>query len=313
MEIKSYVPEREFFKGKTEGGMRICHEEFSVVDPANDFLIVAYRGLDHRVGKRLTEEYGIPSSEIAFLQRALVKHRRALLKGKKRPILIYADFLESTGLLLAVAQERDTASVARILLHTGRTDFAISPSLARSTVATLQAEDEITYDQLQDIFFYLDRLTSDSPNFGVWTRALLAAKFAGCRLSETDLPTADLPISANDRARLTVFLLCTFLTLRLRDGKVRTNTDSDDPPRPFYRVRVEVVREPPKKKAPADLFPFLETPAFRSFSLTAEATRVVLEGAFNAVTAEITQKGIRSVQPSRFAIRVVLETFFENM
>ena len=303
MNIKSYVPELTLLENKAEQSARMFDEDLSVIDPASDFCTVACRGIGSAVGRSMTEAYGIDPAELAFLRHALASHKRILLRGKGRAVLLFADLLDATGLLLAAVPKLSAASAARLLRHLCRADFAITPALCAATGA-LQAEDKTSYDRLSELLYYTDRILSDDPNTGLWTRTLLTANFAGCLLETTSLPVHALTLSRDEQHRFTAFLLCAFLTLRNRDAAVqaRTSKDGQETNEICYQLQIQPLSDDGHKEHRLEL-PFSKILTLRDcFVSSLSNSETILEMRLHPAT----DRKIRAIEFFIFGIRLVL-------
>ena len=302
MNIKSYVPELTLFDRKDEQSARTFDEDLSVVDPANGFCAVACRGRGSAVGQSVAEAYGIDPDELAFLRRALTSHKRILLQGKRGAVLLFADLLDTTGLLLAAAPKISAASAARLLRYLCRADFAITPALSAATGA-LQAEDKTAYDRLAALLYYTDRILSDDPNTGLWTRTLLTANFAGCLLEATSLPVNTLALSRGEGHRLIAFLLCVFLTLRNRDATVAARAPEEGQGMDEIRYQLQIQPMSGGRGENRLELPFTQIPALRDcFVSTASDGETVLEMRLHPASGH----KIRATEFTLFGIRIVL-------
>lgn len=302
MNIKSYVPELTLLESKAEQSARTFDGDLAVIAPANGFCAVACRGRACAVGQSMTEAYGIDPAELAFLRHALASHKRILLQGKGGAVLLFADLLDTTGLLLAAVPKLSAASAARLLRHLCRADFAISPTLSAATGA-LQAEDKSSYDRLSELLYYTDRILSDDPNTGLWTRTLLTANFAGCLLEATSLPVNAFALSRGEGHRFTAFLLCAFLTLRNRDATVAARTPEEGQGMDGIRYQLQIQ---PISRGGGESgleLPFTQIPALRDcFVSTVSDGETVLEMRLHPASGH----KIRATEFTLFGIRIVL-------
>lgn len=264
-QLNAYVPESLLLDEKQERARRVCHEDLLIVDPADGFRVLVSRGRTPMQGKRLDKLFSIPAPEMQFLRNALSKSTRVLLMGgDSRALLVFGDLLRSSGVLLVLSPHADALAVARLLHHVGRSDFAVSPALSQVSPMPHSGDDEV-YEQLSELFFYLDRILSTSPRFGLRTKTHLIANFAGCILDDVAVPLDALTCPTVEIERLIAFLFCAFLSLRTHDRGVSAKTDECDTP--VLRYRVEPIADADGKDAcPCD-FPFLSLPAFCRFAM----------------------------------------------
>ena len=279
-QLNAYVPESFLLDEKQECARRVCHEDLLIVDPADGFHVLVARGSTPMQGKRLDKLFAIPSSEMQFLRNTLSTSTRVLLMGgNSRALLIFGDLLRSSGILLVLSPHADASAVARLFNHMGRSEFVPSPALSQVSPVPHSGDDEI-YEQLTELFFYLDRILSPSPRFGLRTKTHLIANFAGCILDDVAVPLDALTCPTIESERLVAFLFCAFLSLRMHDRGASAKTDERDLPVLHYRVE-PIADEDDRNLPPCD-FPFLALPAFRRFTaLSANGNAPTLEAHLN--------------------------------
>jgi hypothetical protein len=279
--FSSYVPEMLFSDRKQESPARICREDFTVLDPTNKYKILAGRGLYTQAGLSFLRLWQIPTTEIEWMEGVLPRHRRVLLDGKDGPVLVFADLLQTTGLLFAVRPYLSVNLLVSGLRQLNLKNVVISPGLEASCSMTVPDESRLT--QISELFYYMDRILDAEDRFeiGVWTRTRLIATFAGCKLESVDLPITEPTASRTERDRLTAFLICTLLEMRKMDGKIAALGEGTAP---TFRCRLELTplgRLSPRIKDYKSLFPALEVPVFRDFSVQREEDRLVLDAYFS--------------------------------
>ncbi len=278
-QLNAYVPESLLTDEKQDRARRVCHEDFLIVDPANGFRILVSRGRSPMQGKRLDKLFSIPASEMKFLRSALSKSTHVLLMGgNSRALLVLGDLLRASGVLLVLSPHADAHAVARLLGHMGRSDFAVSPAFSQVSPVPHSGDDEV-FSQLTELFFYLDRILSPSPRFGLRTKTHLIANFAGCILDDVAVPLDALTCSPLESERLVAFLLCAFLSLRTHDRGVSAKTD--DRELPALRYRIEPITDETGSDAPSLELPFLSLPAFRRFAMRKTNGTPALEAHLN--------------------------------
>ena len=284
-QLNAYIPESLLTEEKQELARRVCREDCLIVDPSNGFRILTSRGSTAMQGDLLNKRFAIPPSEMRFLRNALSKHTRILLTGgSSRALLVFADLLRASGILLVLAPHADASAVARLLNHLGRSEFAVSPALSRVSPVPHNTDGDV-YEQLTELFFYLDRILSPSPRFGLRTKTHLIANFAGCILDDVAVPLDALSCPPAECERLVAFLLCAFLSLRARDRGVSAKTDEAE--QSVLRYRVEPIADGDGRNVPPCDFPFLSLPAFRHFTvLSADGEAPTLEARLNLSTKD---------------------------
>lgn len=277
--LHSYIPELSMLETKHRDGTRAVHEDCAVVDAASGYRILAGRGEQITPEATLPALCGLTKSDIALLETALCKHHRILLKGKRRTVLIFADMLQETGTLIAILPHAGATAFRRALTLTGHHDLVCIPSFPEPSATDT---DEEVCEQVEELFFYMDRILLRHDGVGIWTRSLLIANFTGCKLENVALPVENPPISAADEARLTVFLFCVFLTLRQKNGQVSAKSVQPLQANEAYSYQVVLTpTDPPRQKRSAKEentdFPFLSLPAFYDFSARISDGRAILE------------------------------------
>ena len=267
-QLNAYIPESLLTEEKQEHARRVCREDCLIVDPSNSFRILTSRGSTAMQGDSLNKRFAIPASEMRFLRNALSKHTRILLTGgHSRALLVFADLLRVSGILLVLSPHADASAVARLLNHMGRTEFAVSPALSQTSPLPHNGDDDV-YEQLTELFFYLDRILSPSPRFGLRTKTHLIANFAGCILDDVAVPLDALSCPPAECERLVAFLLCAFLSMRAHDRGVSAKTDATEPS--VLRYRVEPIADGDGRDLLPCEFPFLALPAFSRFTALSE-------------------------------------------
>lgn len=116
---------------------------------------------------------------------------------------------------------------------------------------------------MEEILFYLDRMTDANRAFSPLTRCRTAAVFAGCNLQ---IPLPGFPeahaLSSYAQNRLTAFLFCSFLYLRAKtEGRGEVTEEQGRE----YRITVTRELEPPagkRKESLPEPPSFLDLPAF---------------------------------------------------
>ncbi len=273
--IRNYIPESFFLEKKDRDHMRVCREELVLVDPAQDFRVVAGRGKGIREGEPYGSLDRLPKSDREFLKRSLGNGNRLLLQGKDQAILLFGDLLSATGLLLIICPQFDAFALRRGLLLLQRTDFVCSPSL-ENTAPSPQQSDAAVCDYLQAIFYDLDRILSPSHKIGLWTRTALIANFVGCPSEFRSLPVEDVPLAPSEKLRPSAFLLCLYLSIRAE--ALHACAEGEDN---LSSVALNVsLYEPQGLTRTEGDYPFLSLPAFRGIALHRQSYGWLLEASF---------------------------------
>lgn len=217
--LNSYLPESLFLIDKKEDHMRLCYESCAVLDPADGYRVIACRGKGIEINQPFAPIASLSRSERDFLDASLGRHNRLFLSNGKEAILLCADLLPATGLCLAIVPEGNPKAVYRVLHFLGKDSFVSAPEHAADSL-TPHVGDDAVYRRMSELFSCLEGIGARSPEL-FWTRVRWLSRFAGCRLENMSLPRESVTLAAADDARLTVFLLCLFLSLR------RKSTDGD--------------------------------------------------------------------------------------
>ena len=272
-QLKSYIPEPQQFQKKQRSDGRIFFEDLAVVDGATR-AVLAHRGeafevegvgclalLDKTLWAWVTSPFGVKT--------------RLLTGAGEGSLLAFADLLSLTGLLLCAYLPARPECVAFALKRMGREDVLYAPGITPCTSAAF-GEDESLFEDLQELLYYADRVLCVKKAVGLWTSCVTVANLAGCRLEQVAMPPSLPTIKPLDVARLHLFLLCSFLTLRGKDGRVLA-VSSEDPSLPLCRCSVEFLEgvtarqcfldgEEREKQDPVD-GSFLSVPCFAGFEM----------------------------------------------
>ena len=284
--IRNYIPEIENLRDKHAPSARICREECAVLDPADHYRILAWRGKRLLPGVSLFDQLFVTASDIAFLESAIAKHNRILIGGLPAPILIFADLLKNTGLLIALSPHLPTDDFLQTVSLLEELGVAVAPSLKKKK-RPAQLQSANARELLSEWFFFMDRILSPSCEIGIHTRSRLIASFTGCQLEigNAALPMDGLALSQRNTQRLSAFLFCALLALRHKDGTVHAElqkTQNDSLPLGY---RIGVSGGPPissrmrKKQTAATRaeLPFLQLPAFQDLNLCITENGLILE------------------------------------
>ncbi len=278
--FESYVPEAAAFADKGLCEARAFCEDCALLDTANGYRTVAFRGRDPGLGESFFQHMALPAEEIGFLERALAENRRTLLRGARGAVLIFPELLQATGLLLAVCPHAEPEAFFRALLYMGRQEICFSPSYQACRTAH-SAADEQVFAAASSLFFSLDRILSNDTK-ALPIKCRLIASFAGYRPAAAAEPLRALSTpSTADSARLVAFWLCVFLTLRRQNGSLTAERQAPAFSDTETLCRIEITDLPEQAHKPKKALPrFWELPAFRDFSVAEENGHIVLEAAF---------------------------------
>ena len=294
-QLNSYIPESLFMEKKDAEHTRLCLEDCALIDPGNQYLVIAARGKELPIGKSFAPLLRLSDSESKFLLHALCDKKRIVLMGDTGAILIFADWFYATGLLLAVCPRCESHSVCRVLRLLGKDDFAFSPS-CQSISDEPHRSDAEAYGQLSELLYYLEHIFAPANAVPLWTRTKLIANFAGCK-AECGALCANLPpLLKSDETRLCAFLMCLFLSSRAI-GEVKTGVQERD----RTIVYQAELCDPHKTSDACDLFSFMRQPAFESIALRKSEDGWVLETNLHCVEEKI---GVFAAQPVSIGLRI---------
>ena len=264
--LRGYVPEATFLCKKKRPTVQTCREDCAVIDVTNGFLILASRGTSLPEGTDLRRALNMTETEQAQFSELCRKHTHLFLTVGGLPVLLFSDFLSSTGLLLAVIPHAPSNTVLPALQHLNRTDFFTPPSeeAKRCTVSEIRRASDL----LADLLYYTDRILQSKPT-QLNQQYYLAhtAAFAGCAL---DLETVrnfakmDDPLKS---PRTVLFLLCVFLFLRNQAGSLLAKRKKASV---VYHVTLRSITE--RSKDPCVPLPtFAKAPCFSAYKLEPRA------------------------------------------
>ncbi len=279
--VTGYLPEIQLLEDKKKDGVRLLREDCAVLSVEHDFQPIAYRSALQREGRVPADWLIADSKKRALLRRAAQMNETVLLTGKADCLMVFQSLLEATGTVFVVRAPFSAAALSRALHLCGRNCTVLpEPGLGDVRGATLT--DELCR-WLEEILFYTDRIFRDI-SLCAMTRAQIISEFLGCRTDRFSLPTEHLPISRTDDLRLTAFLLCVFLSLRARDGRLAAElAPSEDGQLPLAcRVHLTEQNTHPSKgrRISENELPFLSLTAFRDIRLSQSPNGLTLEASF---------------------------------
>ena len=281
-DLSSYVSETLHTQRKRQKPSRVFFEELAVIEPEKGFRILASRGEDLPVGADFFTTCGVLKEDAELLHSFSAKQTGFLLPCKRGCALLFGDLRAETGLFLSVLLSRDAKDVLCALKRMGYDQFAAPQGILPTGELLTSRYDEALVDQLEELFYYLDRILHPAPEASLWTRCLLIANFVGCRLERVALPVTAPSLSERDDARMMLFLLCAFLDLRKRSGRVLTEGLQESS---NYQCTVSFFEESR---------PLLEDEEKPQESLQAPELPLFLEAlCFSALTAIPTGEGMR--------------------
>ena len=223
------------------------------------------------------------------MEYAMPRANCVALYGGIGAVLLFPVQARNTGLLLAVLPHAAASSVYRALKYM---DEPVLLSPAATNQVAKASDDEEVCEHLRELFFYTDRILCRTPRIGLWTQTLLIANFVGCRMDGSNLPTQELSLTDTDHAKLLAFLICLFLTLRQKDGRLHASCSLPHPNTASYTYRASFAPIPDRKDPTIDLareatsFAFLSHPLFRHCSIRFVDNRLVMEAILPQKAAE---------------------------
>ena len=222
-QLNSYIPEASRLENKTEDGARIFFEDLAVVDGATR-RVLAHRGAAF-------EAEGIGCA--ALLDGALWEWVSGSLEGKKRllltagegSLLVFADLFRLTGLLVLAYLPASCEVILLVLDQMGKRDV-VCPLTPRSRSAASE-EAASLLERMRELLYYIDRTLCAKEAVSLWTSCVTVSSLAGCRLEQVAMPPSPPTIKPSDVARLHLFLLCSFLILRGKEGRIHAHSRED--------------------------------------------------------------------------------------
>ncbi len=194
---------------------RIFHDDCAILNAADDFRVIAARGMEKQMGLPFFESFlNDADSKSRILLFLNSEQSYCLIPHGQESLLFVSAWYESTKLVpvfLLHASERD---VRQILNFASRDAFS---TIFRVSNEPQNGEASLR-EQLAEIFYYLDGLTNTGHNFR--THCSMLASFFGCRVEEFSMPLWEEKMSDSLFHRVTAFLACSLLILRHRTGEI---------------------------------------------------------------------------------------------
>ncbi len=215
--VASFLPEAQILNQINGSCCRLCHEDCAVLDARHGNVCLAFRGLGPRPDGDYFRGLGIGETDLDFLRSAISTSSRVLLPSFAGPILVFPEWMEQTGLLIAIRPDlpKDVGAEELLsLLHRiGREDFLPSPSVR--AFAGMPSEHLPLCEQLRELFFYADAIFCAAPfRSGLLNGSVRIASFAGCQPESRFFSAQEELRTPTEQVFLAAFLLCVFLTLR---------------------------------------------------------------------------------------------------
>lgn len=177
-------------------------------------------------------------------------------------VLVFSGELLPAGLTVALLPIDRTAGVAGVMCYlSGSGRLAVSPQLRKLAPS---GSDPDKCMALEDEMQFLDTVLRPENGVNVPDYCRRVSEYAGCAV-RIDADAAELPlsVSAHDRARITAFLLCTFLILRKQglDGADVTVVNLGD------SMEIGITGKPAAHKPDGKALTLPEDPAFASVTV----------------------------------------------
>ena len=302
-ELHAYVPEMDYTNEKALFPLRTHREDISVIDPADQYRILAHRPTIDDKDATLPSLWKIPADELLFLQSALHDHSRVALFADGCAVLVLGELCTSSGVLLAIRPEISPASLRRYAEVCEFGDLVFSPAFPKAS-ASLSGEET---EQMDELNFYITQILTPQARLGLSTLAWRVANFVGCRIEGNDLPSDDLRLADGQIKRLTAYLLCVFLHLHTLSGSVSAN-GAAAPDAPQYRCRIEYVDPHADGSNQALLqlagLRFHRLSAFSDFVLRRKGDCLILDA---QLQLSPDKKALCAAIPSLYLLRMTLE------
>ena len=294
-DLSSYVPESLHTQGKRQKPSRVFFEDLAVIEPDRGFRILASRGRNLPVGGDFFTACGISSSDAELVRSHAPAQAGFLLPCATGCAIFFCDLTVQTGLIPCVLLSHSAEEVFCAMKRMGKDGFVVPRRILSKGELLPLRYDEALCQRLEELFYYVDRILHPAPELSLWTRSLLIANFVGCRLERVAFPVTAPPLSAENGARMTLFLICSFLTLRQKSGRVLTEGDEDSSNYQctvsFFEERKPLAEEEDvlleSSEAPA-LPLFLEAPCFSSLMAIPTEDGMRLETRFPILKKEQT-------------------------
>ncbi len=281
-EIRAFVPQSVYLDQKQETACPRFYEDFAILDPSENYAVLASRGLTLKPGYNLH----FPQSETDFLERNLLHRDIIAVCAEEGILLVFGDLFSTTGLLPTILPHGASNAIAYAIIHMGEDRICISPSVR--SCATMCKDAETVYSQLCETLFLCDTVFKPAPDRDFRLHCAHIAQLSGCRANVLDLPVGHYPLHAGDHARWTAFLLCVFLSLR-GDSAAGSQLSMDHADRREFQIRLSHQSEHQRKVPVTNtLYRFLTRPAFSNFVLTDGKDRFVIEAILRRRTSEDT-------------------------
>ncbi len=261
-QINAYVPASAYLEGKQESVTPRFYEDFAILDPAENYRVVAARGLTLKSDRPLRFSLG----ESDFLETNLLRHAAVAVDTENGILLVLRHLQSHCGLLAATLPHGSKTAVAYALRCFDNKDVLLSPTVAAQAHPCKEAEE--IYLHLAPFFRLCEEVFSPERSFDFRLHCAHVAQLAGCKINVTQLPAGHYPILSGDLARWTAFLLCLFLTLR-GDSALGTAFQLEHADRQKFSMKISHQSEYQRKIPVTEtIYRFLALPPFSDFRLS---------------------------------------------
>lgn len=249
--INSYLPETTFLEGKQHLGARICKEDCAVIDVFQNYTVLASRGVGLTVGSDFRQLIGMNNPTERSLSKLLQTKQQIVLSVGGTPWLLFAHWLPSTGLLLAIRPSCLLCAIPEALAVLNRSDFTF---LSTSSDKKPSSEDcKEAYEVLSDILYQLSYLLPREFSYTADRLIAHVAAFAGYRIDfEAVSSLAGFHADPQTMQKIVPFLLCSFLYLRGKNGSL---TAEKAPHKATLHCRVSLCNDARASKSTPQEFP----------------------------------------------------------
>ena len=268
-EIRAYIPEADCRKGKKETGDVLFYEDFGVLNPATYELVVA-RGLYISAGKEIC----LTREEQDFLEWNIGSYPAVAVRWKDSVLVFLRGFYSTTGLLPVVLPHGDPGAIAFWLVNVGFPTVRCSLGVVRMSAG--QSVGCELLQRLEGSMSQFKRVFNPPLREDFRFHCALIARLAGFRADVTSLPTGHYPIEEESLGRWTMFLLCTFLSLR---GDSSTKLELSYADRADFHLRLVHLSEycTKRKFSIKPFYPFAGLSVFSDYRLLPTKNGFVLE------------------------------------
>ena len=222
--VYSYVPEKAFLKRTDHPSAQIFGDACVLFDPEEEFRVVACRGDGLAAGTRWDRVLALGEDETTFLRECAPQNSLSLIYGNGGAWLILSAFYSTTGLLLGIRPFTNGEAFCQRMAQDRLFAVAMSPAALEAASRGRGADAlslEWSVNVLHEVSDILRHFSRMERSFDLADHVCWLARFAGCPVEERSSIRAAIPPSLS--AKLTVYLLCLFLALQGRGGRLLTS------------------------------------------------------------------------------------------